>query len=119
MGLNNYKEVRGLETKNSKYEYWEVHNELLRWEAFAFSDGTVSMLYTVAGIVIFIIIFTSIFCIRNSFAIATTEKIKMYGMLASIGATKKQIKKNVIFEAILLRNYPEYLVEYYVDYLQI
>ena len=60
------------------------------------------MLYTVAIIVIGIIIFTSVFCIRNSFAIATTEKMKMYGMLASVGATKKQIKKNVIFESLCL-----------------
>ena len=26
----------------------------------------------------------------------------MYGMLASVGATKKQIRKNVIFESLLL-----------------
>ncbi len=81
---------------------YEVNKELLRWEAFAFSDSTVQMLYAVVGVVIFIIIFTSVFCIRNSFAIATTEKMKMYGMLSSVGATKKQIKKNVIFEAIIL-----------------
>ncbi len=51
------------------------------------------MLYSVIGVVIFIIIFTSVFCIRNSFAIATTEKMKMYSMLASVGATRKQIRK--------------------------
>ena len=48
------------------------------------------------------IVFTSVFCIRNSFAIAVTEKMKMYGMLTSIGATKKQIKKNVFWEASIL-----------------
>lgn len=88
--------------KKLNYESFSINSELLRWEAFAFSDETVLMLYTVVGIVIFIIIFTSIFCIRNSFAIATTEKMKMYGMLASIGATKKQIKKTVISEATIL-----------------
>lgn len=88
-------------SKKAKYEH-EVNSELLRWEVFAFSDSTVSMLYSVIGVVIFIIIFTSVFCIRNSFAISITEKIKMYGMLSSIGATKKQIKKNVVFEAMAL-----------------
>lgn len=87
--------------RESKYEH-QVNSELLRWEAFAFSDSTVNMLYSVIGVVIFIIIFTSIFCIRNSFAISITEKIKMYGMLSSVGATKKQVKKNVIFEAMVL-----------------
>ena len=85
----------------TKYNY-EINSEILRWEVFAFSDSTVSMLYSVIGVVIFIIIFTSVFCIRNSFAISITEKIKMYGMLSSVGATRKQIKKNVIFEAMTL-----------------
>ncbi len=85
-----------------KYDDYYINLELLRWEAFAFSDSSVTMLCSVAGVVIFIIIFTSVFCIRNSFAIATTEKIKMYGMLASVGTTKKQIRKNVILESLAL-----------------
>ncbi|MDE5830517.1 MAG: FtsX-like permease family protein, partial [Clostridia bacterium] len=60
------------------------------------------MLFTVCGILIFVIMFTSVFCIRNSFAISITEKTKMYGMLSSVGATKKQIKKSVISEAMIL-----------------
>lgn len=60
------------------------------------------MLFSVTGVIIFIIIFTSVFCIRNSFAISITEKMRMYGELASIGATRKQIKKSVIYEAMLL-----------------
>ena len=48
-------------------------------------------------IVCVIIVLTSIFCIKNSFDISITEKIKQYGMLRSIGATKKQIKRNVYF----------------------
>lgn len=85
-----------------KCDSFSTNHELLRWEAFAFSDSTVNMLYSVIGVVVAIILFTSVFCIRNSFAISTTEKIKMYGMLASVGATKKQIKKSVIFEALVL-----------------
>ena len=49
-------------------------------------------------IVIFIILITSVFSIRNSFAISTTEKTKMYGMLASVGTTKKQLRKMVMHE---------------------
>ena len=103
LGLENYDQVElyGYGLENLKYQY-NINTELLRWEVFAFSDSTVSMLYSVIGVVICIIIFTSVFCIRNSFAIATTEKIKMYSMLASVGATKKQIKKNVITEGLIL-----------------
>lgn len=49
-----------------------------------------------------IIIVTSVFCIRNSFAISITEKTKQYGMLASVGATSKQIRKNVLYEGLIL-----------------
>ena len=103
LGAKDYEDLRRLKNlEELKYENFDINTELLRWEAFAFEDSTVTMIYTVAGVVIFIIIFTSIFCIRNSFAIATTEKMKMYGMLSSIGATKKQIKKNVISECLAL-----------------
>lgn len=99
LGASSYDEI-GTE-KEFNYDY-QINNELLRWEALKFSDSTFSMLMTVAGVVIFIIIFTSAFCIRNSFAISTTEKMKMYGMLASIGTTKKQIKKSVLYEGFIL-----------------
>ena len=93
-------------TQNSapklNYEKFDVNEDLLRWEVLAISDDTIIMLYQVVGVVIFIIMLTSIFCIRNSFAIAITEKMKMYGMLASVGTTRKQIKKNVISETLML-----------------
>lgn len=99
----NYDDLDVIEKNGGETKYkHEINSEILRWEVFAFSDSTVSMLYSVIGVVIFIIIFTSVFCIRNSFAISITEKIKMYGMLLSVGATRKQIKKNVIFEAMAL-----------------
>lgn len=66
------------------------------------------MLYAVCGILMFVIVFTSVFCIRNSFAISITEKTKMYGMLSSVGATKKQIRQSVISEAMLLRSNSEF-----------
>lgn len=101
LGARNYDEVVNMGINNPRYDY-TLNNELLRWEALKFSDSTFSMLLSIAEIVIFIIIFTSIFCIRNSFAISTTEKMRMYGMLSSVGATKKQIKKSVLTEGFIL-----------------
>ena len=102
LGASSYENLQNGSDTELKYDDFSINTELLRWEAMAFSDSTVSTLYAIAGVVIVIIIITSIFCIRNSFAIATTEKIKMYGMLASVGATKKQIKHSVITEALVL-----------------
>ncbi len=79
-----------------------LNDELLRWSGVSLSDRTMNMLYAVAGVVISIIILTSVFVIKNSFDIANQEKKKMYGMLSSIGATSKQIKKNVLHEGFIL-----------------
>lgn len=101
LGVTDYDSLVSGEEVKTTYEY-TINKELLRWEAFGFSDDTVRMLYSVIGVVLFIILFTSVFCIRNSFAIATTEKIKMYSMLASVGTTKKQIRRNVLTEGMML-----------------
>ncbi len=79
-----------------------VNSELLRWSGVLRDNNTLGMLYSLAGIVIAIIIVSSVFVIRNSFQISITEKIKQYGVLSSIGATKKQIKNNVLFEGFIL-----------------
>lgn len=118
LGANSYTDVINYIEEGRtklKYESFSINEELLRWEVMAFTNSTVTMLYSVAFVVIFIIIFTSVFCIRNSFAISISEKYKMYGMLSSIGATKKQIKKNVIFEAMaygLVRNTTWHIIRY-------
>ena len=75
---------------------------LLQYEGVFFDNATTGVLTMMASIVIAIILFTSIFVIRNSFNISLTEKIKQIGMLASIGATKKQIKKSILFECFII-----------------
>ena len=95
--------VENLENSNALKNYsYNLNNELLRWEGVSLSDSNQSMLYAIAGVVIGIIIVTSIFVIRNSFNISIMEKTKQYGMLASVGATSKQIKKNVLYEGFIL-----------------
>ncbi len=89
------------EVENGKYQYGENRN-LLMLETGIIQDGTLQFLAGAALIVAAIIIFTSVYCIKNSFDISITEKIRQYGMLSSIGATKKQIKRNVYHEAFVL-----------------
>lgn len=75
---------------------------LIAYEYMEGDDNTVNVLYNIIGIVLAIIVVTSAFCISNSFGISITEKTKQYGMLASIGATPKQIRRNVYYEAAIL-----------------
>lgn len=71
-------------------------------ESGGFGYSVFFMIYAIATIVMIVIIISSVFCIRNSFSISITEKIKEYGMLSSIGATKKQIRQMVFYEAFIL-----------------
>ena len=66
------------------------------------NETTLNALYTIAGVIIIIIVISSVFVIRNSFSISVSEKNRQYGMLTSIGATSKQIRKNVIFEGMVI-----------------
>ncbi|MBR1416772.1 MAG: ABC transporter permease [Bacilli bacterium] len=86
----------------AKYNNIDVNSYLIALESNPISNSGIGGLGIVVGIVIGIIVFTSVFCIKNSFDISITEKIKQYGMLRSIGATKKQIKRNVFYEATIL-----------------
>ena len=66
-----------------------MNTDLIRAETDPFGMEDNKYLSIVAVIVIIIIIFTSVFCIKSSFDISVSEKMKEYGLLKSIGATKK------------------------------
>ncbi len=89
------------ERPKEKYNI-NINSYLIDLETDPLGLTSVGNMVIVVGIVIGIIIFTSVFCIKNSFDISITEKIKQYGMLRSVGATKKQIKRNVFYEATIL-----------------
>ena len=89
------------EMENAKYDIY-INGFLISYECVFPIDGTFKALFTVAVVVALIIILTSVYCIKNSFNISITEKIRQYGMLASVGATRRQIKSSVKTEAAML-----------------
>lgn len=91
-----------LEVGETKYNYFSVNTSLLSYKGYALSDNSLQMFFTLAAIIIAIVIVASVFVIRNSFAISITEKTKLYGMLSSVGATSRQIRHNVLFEGFVL-----------------
>lgn len=89
------------EMENAKYDIY-INRFLISYECVFPIDGTFKALFTVATVVALIIILTSVYCIKNCFNISITEKIRQYGMLASVGATRRQIKSSVKTEAAML-----------------
>ena len=89
------------EMQNLKYELG-VNSYLISLETGLFKESSTMSMGMVIGIVLIIIVVSSVFCIRNSFDISISERVRQYGMLRSIGATSKQIKHNVYYEAFIL-----------------
>lgn len=58
------------------------------------------VLWSLAVIIIGLILFGSVALIYNAFSISVSERTKQFGLLSSLGATKKQLRKMVFFEAL-------------------
>ena len=89
------------ENETNKYAI-RGNARLIQIESGDYIDSTLEMVFAISAIIMVIVILTSVFCIKNSFEISITEKVKQYGMISSLGATSKQIKKNVLYEAFRL-----------------
>lgn len=97
--------------KNAKdvYEFVEqnqfggtFNGSVLRYSGVSRYSGFNSMLTSLAAIVILLIMFGSISLIYNAFSISVAERTKQFGLLSSIGATKKQLRKMVLSEALMV-----------------
>lgn len=95
-------EISPEDQQTSGVNGYSFNTTLLAMKGYGGSEGTNVMIFSLAVIIIIIVMLASVFVIRNSFAISITEKTSMYGMLASVGATKRQIRRNVLFEGFIL-----------------
>jgi len=78
------------------------NHDLLRFTGNSNENTLNAVLYSMVGILSLIIMFGSVSLIYNAFSISISERTKQYGLLKSIGATRKQIRNSVFFEAVLL-----------------
>ena len=78
----------------------DYNSDLLMYSGTFAVNAFTTMLYSLAAIVIGLIMFGSVALIYNAFSISVSERTKQFGLLSSIGATKKQLKRMVFFEAL-------------------
>ncbi|BAK47680.1 hypothetical protein CXIVA_17140 [Clostridium sp. SY8519] len=83
------------------FQQASVHQDLLRLYGVFGNDSWRLMLYGLAAALILLIVFGSVSLIYNSFSISVSERTRKYGMLRSIGATRRQIRASVFYEALL------------------
>lgn len=103
---NNYRAMSDNDWQKLKEQmkdrYIYVNSWLVRYQTIDFANTNISFVNSMSAIAMIIIVLTAVFCISNSFAISITQRTKQYGMLASVGATPAQIRRNVFFEAIVI-----------------
>lgn len=81
---------------------YDFNNGLLMFEGINQDSQFMGMLFTLIAILFIIIFIGAIALIYNAFAISITERSTDFGLLSSIGATKRQKRRSVLLEALLI-----------------
>jgi len=68
------------------------------------SDDTLfnTLLYSIGGVLLILIMTGSVFMIYNSFNISLSERTHQFGILMSVGATARQLRGSVLFEGLCI-----------------
>ena len=84
-------------TQEYRYAY---NTKVLLYSGTAPFDSFLTAFYSLAAIIIALIVFGSVSLIYNAFSISVSERTRQFGLLSSVGATKKQLRRMVLFEAL-------------------
>ncbi|NLK70540.1 MAG: ABC transporter permease [Clostridiales bacterium] len=99
---NSPKYVSSYLDNNFKENNTRIHSDLLRVMGISDDNAFNSVLYSLGAILIILIMVGSISLIYNAFSISVSERTKQYGLLTSVGATKRQLMRSILTEASLL-----------------
>lgn len=83
-------------------ETLQFHNTLLNYSGVMSDLDLFTTLLIPTAIIGLIIMVGSIMLIYNAFAISVSERSKQLGMLASVGATRRQKRGSVLFEGLVI-----------------
>ena len=91
-----------IDESEGRYGDISANRDLLMLYGVSRHATAMRALVGMAAILIGLIMFGSVSLIYNSFSISVGERTKQFGILKSIGATKKQIRRTVFYEALYL-----------------
>ncbi len=92
---------KNFEAISNEYPINKVYNAMLMFSGYAAFSNWNTFLYGLAGIFVVMILIGSILLIYSAFSISVSERTKQFGLLSSIGATRKQVQKSVLYEALI------------------
>ena len=92
------RDIYGYVEDAAAYHGFAFNNDYLRASGVSGNDNYNTVMYSLGGILIALIMIGSILLIYNSFSISVSDRTRQFGILSSVGATKKQLRKSVLFE---------------------
>lgn len=81
---------------------WNLNQELLNLCGVTQYNSVNDAIISVAAVLMLIIMGGSVSLIYNAFSISVSERTKQFGLLSSVGATRRQIRQSVFTEALYL-----------------
>lgn len=93
-----FEETTGLENVETTL----YHTNLFAYLGIADNRPIWGTLWMVAAVLAAVIVVASVSLIYNAFAISVAERTRQFGLLASLGASKRQLRRTVLTEALLL-----------------
>lgn len=82
--------------------YAELHMGLLRYMGVR-TDGAIwDTFFNIAAVLAVVIIVACVSLIYNAFAISVAERTGQFGLLASVGASRRQLRRAVALEALIV-----------------
>ena len=88
--------------KQTGAESISYNTDLLDYSGVSRGSSTIRTVKIFTAIILAVIVFASVFMIYDSFAVSYQERERYLGMLASVGATKKQKRASIYFEGCIL-----------------
>lgn len=76
-----------------------THSSLIRWMGVTPDTAIWNTLYQIAGILAAIVVIAGVSLVYNSFAISVAERTRQFGLLSSLGASRRQLRRTVLVEA--------------------
>lgn len=81
-------------------DHIELHSALLRFMGISSDTSLWTTFYGLIIVLSAVIILACVSLIFNAFAISVAERTSQFGLLSSVGATRKQLRRAVILEAL-------------------
>ncbi|MBX4262761.1 FtsX-like permease family protein (plasmid) [Clostridium estertheticum] len=100
--LKNPRGVHAYASSTAGVHSYVFNDNVLRFMGLSEDKLFNTILYSIGGILVLLIMIGSIFLIYNSFNISMNERTHQFGILSSVGATARQLRNSVLFEGLCI-----------------